>query len=113
MQMLSMTGFRRVCEKIAPVSFIFDTENQPNGVNKDVKMVMRYSDVVFMLNPNRICFKNETGTLCFNRVKSIRYHDEPEMIGEIFSIVCGNTHSENTDVSYTIVADRKNFSSKL
>lgn len=107
MQMLSVTGFRKICEEIAPVSFIIDTENQPGGANKDVKMVMRYSDVVFMLNPNRICFKNEIGTVCFNRVKSIRYHDDPNTIGEIFSIVCGNAHSENEDISYTIVVDKK------
>lgn len=109
MQMLSMTGFRKKCEEIAPASFIFDTENQPGGVNKDAKMVTRYSDVVFMLNPNRICFKNEAGTLCFNRVKSIRYHDDPDTVGEVFSIVCGNTQNENTDVSYNIIADAKNF----
>lgn len=109
MQMLSMTGFRKVCEEIAPASFIFDTENQPSGANKDVKIVTRYSEVVFMLNPNRICFKNETGTLCFNRVKSIRYLDDQETVGEIFSIVCGNAQNENTDISYTIIADGKNF----
>lgn len=109
MQMLSMTGFRKVCEEIAPVSFIFDTENQPNGVNKDAKMVMRYSDVIFMMNPNRICFKNEMGTLCFNRVKSIRYYDGQDAVGETFSIICGNLQNENADVSYTIIAEQKIF----
>lgn len=113
MQMLSMTGFRKVCEEIAPASFIFDTENQPGGANKDVKIVMRYSDVVFMMNPNRICFKNGTGTLCLNRVKSIRYHDAPEVVGKTFSIVCGDSYSENQDMTYTILADRKVFQSKL
>lgn len=107
MQMLSMTGFRKVCEEIAPASFIFDTENQPGGANKDAKMIMRYSDVVFMLNPNRICFRNEMGTLCLNRVKSVRYHDASDMVGDVFSIVCGNSQNENADISYTIVADRK------
>lgn len=109
MQKLSMTGFRKMCEKIAPVSFIFDTENQPDGIHKDAKLVMRYSDVIFMMNPNRICFKNEMGTLCFNRVKSIRYHDDKDMVGEVFSIVCGSTDGKTADISYTIIADRKNL----
>lgn len=108
MQVLSMTGFRKLCEQIAPVSFIYDTENQPGGMTKDVKMTMRYSEVAFMLNPNRICFKNEGGVFCLNRVKLIRCHDSTEMVGRIFSIVCGNAKNTNADVSYTIIADKKN-----
>ncbi|MDO5547453.1 MAG: hypothetical protein Q4F79_03105 [Eubacteriales bacterium] len=113
MQVLSMTGFRKICEEIAPASFIYDTENQPGGTNKDAKMVMRYSDVAFMLNPNRICFKNDAGTLCLNRVKSIRCHDNTEMVGQVFSIVCGNAKNTNSDVSYTIIADTEKYQSKL
>lgn len=113
MRILSMTGFRKICEELAPASFIFDTENQPGGANRDAKTIMRYSDVVFMLNPNRICFKNEMGTLCFNRVKLIRYHDDPEVVGKLFSIVCGDSCNENQDMTYAILVDRKILKSKL
>lgn len=108
MQILSMTSFRKLCEKISPVIFIFDTENQLEHNNINVKMVMRYSDVICMMNPNRICFKNDAGTLCFNRVKSIKYHDEQEVVGEIFNIVCGSSNNDKEDEIYTIIAD-KNF----
>ena len=93
-----MTGFRKMCEKIAPAIFIFDTENQLESDKSNVKMVMRYSDVICMMNPNRICFKNDAGTLCFNRVKSVKYHDEQEVVGEIFNIVCGSSNNDNKDI---------------
>lgn len=109
MKNLTLTGFKNLCKKITPTSFIYDTENQPRGIKENVKMTARYSDVIFMLNPNRICFKGETGTLCFDRVKLIRHYDDAQTVGEVFSIVCGNTQNTNADVSYTIIADAKNF----
>lgn len=109
MKTLSVTGFRKVCQEISPASFIFDTENQVGYLDTDVKIVSKYSDVIFMLNPNRICFKNENGTVCFNRVKYVRYYDDKRDMGNIFSIVCGNAKDENADVSYTIIADEKIF----
>lgn len=105
MQALSMINFKKMCRNIAPTTFIFDTENQPGGASSNMKMVSAYSDVIFMLNPNRICFKNDSGTLCLNRVKSIKYHDDSESVGKIFSIVCGNLQSDEADVTYTFVAD--------
>lgn len=105
MRMLSITDFKKMCESIAPTSYVFDTENQPNGMSERAKFTQRYSDVVFMLAPNRICFKNNTGTLCFNGVKSIWYHDDERHVGEIFNITCGVLDNDSADISYTIIAD--------
>lgn len=106
---LSVTEFQRVCEQIAPVTFIFDTENQSD--NTRLKMVSRYSDMIFMLSPNRICLKNNYGTLCFDRVSSIRYFDDRPSIGAVFDIICESYFEGNsTPISYTIIADRKNTS---
>ena len=102
-----MTDFREFCEEIKPSTFVFDTDNQPNGVDNDIKVATRYSDVVFMLNPNRICFKNDNGTLCLNRVKLIKYNDDLKGIGKVFSIVCGNRYNKDEDTSYTIIADKE------
>ena len=107
MQTLSMINFKKICRDIAPAIFVFDTENQSGGIGSDMKIVSTYSDVIFMLNPNRICFRNECGTLCLNRVKAIKYHDEWQSVGKVFSIICGNSHNNETDVTYTIVADEK------
>lgn len=106
MQILSITGFRKKCEEIVPASFIYDTGNQANK-SANMQIIQRYAEVICMVNPDRICFKGESGTLCLSRVKSIRYHDDPENIGDIFSIVCGNALDVNSDVSFVIIADAK------
>lgn len=106
MQILSITGFRKKCEEIVPASFVYDTGNQANKP-ANMQIIQRYAEVICMMNPNRICFKGENGTLCLSKVKSIRYHDDPDNIGEIFSIVCGNSLDVNADVSFTIIADPK------
>ena len=105
-QILTINGFKKKCEEIVPASFIYDTENQANK-DRHIQIIQRYAEVICMMNPNRICFKGESGTLCLSRVKSIRYHDDPENIGEIFSIVCGNSLDVNSDTSFTIIADPK------
>lgn len=106
MELLTMCEFKNYCKEIVPASFVFDTENQINGLNEDIKMKGMYSDVIIMLNPNRICFKNESGVMCFNRVKMIRHHNSNEMVGEVFSIVCGNSNDTNQDKSYIIIVDK-------
>lgn len=99
------------------VVFAYDTENQPNGELQRVKIVQKYTRMVYMLNPNRIMFSNEQGTICFNGVKYIRlYNNNDTPCYFLFSIVCGNRMNSESDFSYTFIADRvseKNFSSKL
>lgn len=46
MRILTMMDFKKLCQQIAPVTFIFDTENQPGGTNANLKIVLRYSDKV-------------------------------------------------------------------
>lgn len=102
---LSMTEFKKMCTDANQSIFIFDTTNQPGGWFRKVKVVERYTSVAFMLSPNRICFKNNTGTMCLNNVKSIRYHNDPTNIGEVFSIVCeGKTEDE--DEMYVFLLDK-------
>lgn len=105
MKMLSMMDFKKMCESIAPASFVFNTENQPNGMSEKAKFVQRYTDVIFMLAPDRICFKNDIETLCFSGIKSIRYNDDEKHVGEIFNITCGILDDNSADISYTIIAD--------
>lgn len=109
MKVLTITEFQKYCKKVAPVSFIYDTNNQINGVRENLKMVSKYSDIIFLLNPNRICLKNDCGTLCFDRVKLIRFYDEEQMVGKVFSIICGNKNNSDFDISYTILMDKINI----
>lgn len=113
MRALSMMEFKNLFDDVKSVTFVYDTSNQPNGMCEDIKIVSRYSEMICMLNPNRICFKNDSNTICFDRVKTIRYHDGECCVGNIFSIVCGNTTNNKDDKTCIIIADCTNLKSKL
>lgn len=100
MKKLSITEFRRICLEMAPAIFIFDTGNQTGSVNTDIAIVSRYYDVVVMLNPNRICMINDSGTLCFDGVRYILSYDDNESVATAFTIVC-------RDAKYAIVVEAK------
>lgn len=106
MKILSIREFQKFCTMAYPAVFCYDASNQRNGDCMDIKFISKYSEVITMMNPNRICFRNECGTLCLNRVKSIRYHDE-QQIGDVFSIVCGDKNEDSHDTCCTIVVDKK------
>lgn len=107
MEKLSLTGFKFMCEQLAPVEFVFDTCNQDSNIISDIKMVSKYTSVIVTLKPDRICFKNEFGILCFSRVKNVLYHDDLAGIGYVFEIICGSPCDYNLNVSYKIIADKR------
>ncbi len=100
-----MMEFKKMCTDADQSTFIFDTTNQPGGWFKRVKVVERYTSVAFMLSPNIICFKNDTGTMCLNRVKFIRYHNDPTNIGKVFTIVCEG-RSQGEEEMYVFLLDK-------
>lgn len=110
MQTLSLSEFQKACRNMPDAVFIFDTENQSGYINSSMKVTSRYKDAVFMLNPNRICFKNESGTICFNMVKNIRYHDDSSPRYGVFDIVCGEYGTDLPDKIYTMVIDSEKIS---
>ena len=111
MKILSIREFQKFCTMADAAVFCYDASNQKNGDCMDIKFISKYSEVITMMNPNRICFRNECGALCLNRVKSIRYHDEHQ-IGDVFSIVCGDKNEDSHDICCTILVEKIN-SSKL
>lgn len=100
-QRLTMTEFKKICSKICALVFVYDTDNQKETY-RNLKIVNKFTEVIIMLNPNRICFRNPGGTMCINNVLYVDRHD-PKSVGEVFDIVC-------SDAVYTIIADRKKFS---
>lgn len=106
MRELSITQFRSLCEKTNTTEYIFDTKNQNGGENEDVKQSVRYSEMVVMLSPGRICFKNPNGILCFDRVKSIIYNEDLTSTCSSFNIICGNIKNSEEDSSYIMLAQK-------
>lgn len=92
-----------MCTDVRRSLFVFDTTNQPNWLAKKIMVVERYTSVIFMLNPNTICFKNDTGCMCLNNVKFIRYHNDSQNVGRVFSVVCEGLSGE--DEIYVFILD--------
>lgn len=109
MKTISMLQFRKLCETAAPVVYSFDMANQKTADFESVQITTVFPQISMMFNPNRICLKNDFGTVCFNRVKSITYYDDAAAGGMVFGIVCGNApdHASKPDSEYKIIVDRK------
>lgn len=109
MKTISMLQFRKLCEAAAPVVYSFDMANQKTADFESVQITTVFPQISMMFNPNRICLKNDFGTVCFNRVKSITYYDDAAAGGMLFGIVCGNApdHSSKADCEYKIFVDKK------
>lgn len=106
MQRLSMMKFKRMCEAASPLEFSFSICNQAQKL-RSIELTSTYQEMLMMFNPNRICLKGKTGTICFNRVKEVDYYDESQAFGMVFGIVCGNGLSEDGETVYKIIADKK------
>lgn len=107
MQKISMLQFRKMCEEAAPVIYSFDLRNQQSSEFQSIELTSVYPDMSMMFNPNRICLRNSSGTICFNRVKSINYYDDSHAFGMVFGIVCGNGLGDGGECVYKIIVDKK------
>lgn len=105
MKNLTMIEFINLCKSIKNAEYIYNTNNQNNNYYTDIKAIIKYTTVVSMLNPNKICFINSYGTMCLSRIINIKYKYNPA-IGYIFNITCGDSNSSST---YTILVDEKIF----
>ena len=86
MKRISMLKFRKICEEISPAEFSFSIRNQPVREFNSVELTSTYPKMSMMFNPNRICFRNEAGTICFNRVKAINYYEESQAFGMVLGL---------------------------
>ena len=110
MKVVSLGDFVRQCRKCTPVVFEFDSGEQLSPENDSpARVVSRYSGISYMLNPNRLCLKNESGSICFNCVEEIRYEESDTDAGCILSIVCSSYNNIGKTISYTVLADKKIF----
>lgn len=107
MRTLSVFDFKKLCDELPSSRYLYDTENQPSGFWDDCQFSETYSDVICMLNPDRICFKNENGTLCLNRVKLIQYEDFGQNNGAL-NIICGDPNNDKNleDNTYVVIFEK-------
>lgn len=105
MENLSVREFMKVCDSLSPKQFIFSSENQAwNKVEHTIKMKLTFTMMLIALNPNVIFLKNdENNFLYLDRVKIVKTSDEDSVLGDVFTIICGDSANSLNDVEYTII----------
>lgn len=103
---LSVTEFDRMAKQIAPVVYVYDSDNQSWFDDSPGKIVAKYNRVVCMLNPNSVCFVGHDGTLCLDDVQEVLCESEGGIYMKL-EIKCRNLTDAKRDVSYVILVDRR------
>ena len=106
MKDLTLTGFQKICNDLAPVKFVYDTDNQIGGKTSDLKIISFFTKAIVSLAPNCICFQGDGGILRLDRVKAIRICEGVGIPDIIFCIDCGNLNDNNDDITYVVTAKK-------
>lgn len=103
MQKLSIRQFSDFLAKLPQYRIIYDSVNQDwCTVGETMKIKHEFDNIKISFNPNTIYLCSYFGTMRFERVKHITM-DEPSILGEVFTIVCGDFSSNDNNKSYTII----------
>lgn len=104
MKNLSVREFKEECDSLSPKQFIFSSENQVwERIEHTAKLKMVFSVMMIAFNPNVIWLEGSDCHLCLDGVKSIKKSEERSILGEVFTIVCGDLRTAINDVEYTII----------
>lgn len=58
---------------------------------------------VDMRNPNLICLKSETSTMCIDRIKFAEINSDTNPLGTILTVSCGNMKATEPEKTYTLI----------
>ena len=106
MKKISLSEFRDYCADRHFNNFIFSSENQARrSVESSISMSLKFNTIKFVFNPNIIYLKNiyNDDFLKLNRVKVIKISEESSLLGEVFTVVCGDSSEESNDKEYTLI----------
>lgn len=108
---LSMTNFKNYCTEHAEAVFTYDSRNNVSlcgassayaAARYSVFYAGQYDRAVIMLNPNRICFRNEHAAVTFNDVEEIILtRAYPQDFYDTIYIFC-----KGDATRYTIIVDK-------
>lgn len=106
-----MTQFKMYCKKHAGAIFTYDSRNDkikvgasPCYADNPYKSshIGYYDKVIIMLNPNRICFRNNHTATTFDNVEQILVDDEYlQDVSDVITIIC-----KGDSTHYIILTDR-------
>lgn len=104
MKKFTLLEFQNYCyeQGFKEYSFITDTQKWDSVFNP-LRINIRCEKVSVCLHPNMICFSH--GGRCLFHLNSVKYIKLLEdRGGKTFEIVCGDSRTNDRDISYNIVA---------
>lgn len=105
MQKLSLSEFRDYCGTHQFDRIIYSSSNQTQRNIDDITSLnFVFNRMIMTFNPNIIYLKNGENSLRLNKVKAIRLSEEESLLGKVFTVICGDSFSENDDKEYTLIA---------
>lgn len=104
MKKLSLSEFRDYCAMLSFGTIIFSTDNQSwNCVDSTVAAGLVFNKMTMTFNPNIIHLSTKRNSIQFKKVKAIKLHENKCLLGEVFTIICGDLTKAN-DIEYTLIA---------
>lgn len=107
MKKLSLPEFRDYCEEYIFDKIIYSSVNQPShSIDTTSSMSLVFDKMLMTLNPNIIHLKGGGSSLRLNKVKYIKIHEDELLIGNIFTVLCGNSLDNKADTEYILIGQR-------
>lgn len=88
MRVLSISEFAGWTREAGEKEYILSTENNSGLFSFPAKMTLRMHDVILSPFTERVFFRNQNDTICFERVKEVHMYDDIDSIGTVFDLVC-------------------------
>ena len=103
MKKLSLPEFKDYCLEHSFQTFIFATANQSwNETNAIISVELKFNSIVTTFNPNTIYLRERHNTLKISQISYVYVH-KPCMLGDVFTIVCDNSHMPECSSKYKLI----------
>lgn len=102
---VSVKELREYCERNKPHQITYYSENQTwYRVSDPCKLRMHFPIMLICENPNLICLKSGTSTVCFDRVKFAEIDTGATVLGTVVTLFCGGSGVADPEMTYTLIA---------
>lgn len=102
---VSVKELKEYCERNRPSQVTFYSENQDKyRISDPCKLRMHFPIMLIYENPNLICLKSGTSTICFDRVRFVEIDTETTVLGTILTLYCGGSGSSEPEVAFKLIA---------
>lgn len=101
---VSVRELKEYCSRNKPQQVLFCTENQEwYRVADPCKIRLSFPIMLICENPNLICLKSETSTMCIDRIKFAEINSDANPLGTILTVSCGNMKAAEAEKTYTLI----------